>query len=117
MATVPITNLPSNISVVRLERWIGMLAGDTGQATPFAQYADRSVHVTGVFGAGGACIIEGSNDDGANWATLTDPQGNPLSFTAAAFEQIDEIAGLLRPRMSGGDGSTSVNVNLCMRTA
>lgn len=117
MATIPITNVPSQISSVRFERWAAMLAGDNGAATPFAQYADRSVQVTGVFGVGGACVIEGSNDGGVTWATLTDPQGNPLSFSAAGFEQIEEIAGLLRPRVSGGDGSTSINVNLCMRTA
>lgn len=76
--------------------------------------ADRSVQVTGTFGAGGNLRIEGSND-GTNYATLTDPQGNALDFTTAKIEQVSEITRYLRPRVTAGDGTTSLTVTIMAR--
>lgn len=77
----------------------------------FADYTDRSVQMTGAFGAG-TVHLEGSNDAGTTYAPVTDPQGNAISKTAAAIEQCTEIAGLMRPRASGADGATSVTVTV-----
>lgn len=73
-------------------------------ADPFewVEWADKSVQVIGTFN-GGTVVIEGSND-GTNWVTLSDPQGNALSKTAAFLEQILEATRYVRPRVSAGTG-------------
>lgn len=94
-----------------------MTNGDSGTPVPWVQWADRSIQVTGTFGAGGNLRWEGSNDGGATYATLTDPQGNALDFTAAKIEQITELVELARPRVTAGDGTTSITVTLVARKA
>ena len=88
---------------------LAMANGDQGDNLEMAENADRSVQVSGTFGAGGTVLIEGSLD-GVNFYSLTDPQGNALSFTSAKIEAITEIVRYIRPRVSNGDGTTSVNV-------
>ena len=80
---------------------------DDGVPTPRAISSDRSVQVEGTF-AGASVVIEGSNDGGAHYHTLTDPLGNALSFTSAAIKQVQEVVQLLRPRSSGGSGAALV---------
>lgn len=46
------------------------------------------MHVFGTFGSA-TVTIEGSLN-GVDWATLTDPQGNALTFTSARIEAISE---------------------------
>lgn len=86
---------------------------DVGDKIQSTGYADRSVQIHGTFG-GGSCIIEGSND-GVNFFTLTDPQGNDLVLNQAKIEQISEITRYIRPNISGGSGATSIVVTLLMR--
>lgn len=97
--------------------------GDVGygdiDVTGFAQYVeypDRSVQVSGTFGAGGTVVIEGSND-GVNWSTLTDQLGNALSITSADIAPIMEVTRYIRPRVSAGDGSTNIAVTILLRRA
>lgn len=81
--------------------------GDTGTPISFAEYSDRSIQVTGEDG-GGTFTIEGSLD-GTNYVTLTDPQGNALSFTAPGIlEQISEATVWIRPALTGGSAGTLV---------
>ncbi|HYE07669.1 MAG TPA: hypothetical protein VEL07_19275 [Planctomycetota bacterium] len=94
--------------------------GDSG--TPFdgAAYADRSVQVRGTFGAGGNARIEGSllpsaAPADADYATLTDPQGNALDITAEKIEAVSELTRLIRPRITAGDGTTALVVYLIAR--
>lgn len=92
-------------------------SNDTG--TPIhnrlAAYMDRTVQVTGTFGAAATVVLEGSND-GVNYATLTDPAANAISFTAAGLKQVTEAVLTARPRLvSGGDGSTSITVTVMLR--
>ena len=94
-----------------------MANGDTGTPIPWVQWADRSVQVTGTFGAGGNLRWEGSNDGGTTYAPLTDPQGNFLDFTAAKIEQVMELVELARPRVTAGDGTTALTVTLVARKA
>jgi hypothetical protein len=80
--------------------------------------ADRTVQVDGTFGAGGTIVIQGSNDlsNPTNWFTLTNPLGAAaLSLTAAALKLIGESPVWIRPLVTGGDGTTSLNVRLCVR--
>lgn len=112
MATIQRTQANTNNRTIRAERWASMAQNDEGADLPFAVYSDRSVQVAGVFG-GATVVFEGSNDGGSTWATLSDPWGNPLSFTAAGLKQITSITLLARPRVAGGDGTTDINVSLC----
>jgi hypothetical protein len=96
--------------------WANMANGDDGAPVAFAQCADRSVQVVGTFGAGGNVKWEGSNDE-VNYATLTDPQGNALDITAAKIEQVSELTAIARPRVSAGDGTTSLTVIALLRRA
>ena len=98
-------------------RFTPMANGDTGTPIPWVQWADRSVQVTGTFGAGGTVRWEGSNDGGTTYAPLTDSQGNVLDFTAAKIEQVMELVELARPRVTAGDGTTALTVTLVARKA
>jgi hypothetical protein len=87
---------------------------DAGAPIEMPGSADRSVQVFGTFGTGGNLRIEGSMD-GNTWATLTDPQGNALDFTTAKIETIMEITRYIRPRITAGDGSTSLTCIILIR--
>lgn len=93
---------------------------DTYEAIEDPARADRSVQVFGAVGAAGfngcTVTIQGSND-GTNWATLTDPQGVAITFTASGFKQITEVSRFIRPSTSGATtGSTpGVLITLAMR--
>lgn len=73
---------------------------------------DRCVQVSGTFG--GATITMQGSLDGSTWATLSDPTGTALTFTAAGLKGISEAAKFIRPLLSGGSGS-SVTVRLFVR--
>jgi hypothetical protein len=94
--------------------WGPMLNGDTGQPLKRPDLEDRSIQVTGTFGAGGSVTLEGSND-GVNFAALTNPQGTVIAITAAGIAQITEATVSVRPRVTAGDGTTSLTCTLCAR--
>ena len=93
--------------------WSGMAAGDTGQPIVLAQFADRTVQVEDTF-EGCTVTLQGSND-GTNWHTLMDPQGNALSFTAPGLEAVLELPFYVRPSVAGTPGSGSIVVTLVGR--
>jgi hypothetical protein len=82
----------------------------------FAQWADRSVQVQGTWGAAGGLAIEGSND-GTNYSTLNHAQGTAATFSADGLKQIVEVPRFARARVTGGDGTTNLNVTFCLRRA
>lgn len=94
-----------------LYTWSGLLNGDTGQPVEVPGHADKTVQIEGTFGAGGTCVIQGSND-GTNYQSLTDPQGNAISKTAASIEMVAEHTRYIRPNITAGDGTTSLTVSL-----
>lgn len=102
-------------SYLRIQ-WAGLLNGDDGSPYANVSYADRSVQIKGTFGAGGTVVIEGSNDGGATYTTLADQGGTALSFTAVGIKQIRDLPGLIRPRVTAGDGTTALEVNLIARS-
>lgn len=116
MATVNLDRDPSTGAGVGVQ-WTPLTTTNAdGQAWDSLDFADISVQVVGTFGVGGTLLIEGSNQaTPANWATLNDPQGNALSFTAAKMEQLLEMPRWIRPRVSAGDGTTSLTVELWAR--
>lgn len=104
-------------SIVRVT-WTNMANGDDGSPVRMSQWADRSIQVFGTFGAGGSARWEGTNTDAAtNFAALTDPQGNSLDFTTAKIEQVTEAVTQARPRVTAGDGTTSLTVVMLARRA
>lgn len=91
--------------------WTAIPNGNTGAPILMSTFSDRSVQVSGTFGAGGTVLLEGSND-GTTYATLTDPAGAAISFTAAGLKQVLHITKYMRPRVSAGDGTTAITVHL-----
>lgn len=75
---------------------------------------DRTIQVVGTFGAGGTIVIEGTLD-GTNFATLKDAGGTALSLTAAGIRTVLENVLAIRPRVTAGDGTTSLTALLCVR--
>lgn len=104
----------SEVGNAALVTWTGLLNGDFGAPVQWVDYADRCVQVTGTFGTGGSVTLQGSND-GTNWATMADPQGNALTFTATKLEQALELPVYVRPAVTAGDGTTNLTVTICMR--
>lgn len=94
--------------------WTGLLNGDDGSVIEMPGSSDRSVQFNGTFSVGGTIQIEGSND-GTNYVVLTDPQGNSISKTAAAIEQVIELTRYIRPRVTAGDGSTDLKCYLLLK--
>lgn len=94
--------------------WTGLLNGDDGSRIEMPGHTWRSIQFTGTFGAGGTIVFEGSND-GTNYVTLTDPQGNAISKTAAGLEQSEEVTRYVRPRVTAGDGTTNLAAYMVMR--
>jgi hypothetical protein len=94
--------------------WSGLLNGDDGSAVEGVDFADKTVAVTGDFGATGSVTLQGSND-GANWFALTDPQGNAITKTAAGLEVIAEGPRYVRPAVTAGDGDTDLTVTVWAR--
>jgi hypothetical protein len=97
---------------------------NVGAPINLSNFADRTIQVNGTFGASGTIVIEGSNDpyfnaDGVtlatptNFYTLNDPFNNALSITTASLKGVIEAPLWIRPRLSsGGDGTTSITINL-----
>lgn len=70
----------------------------------------RSVQMSGTWD-GGTLLLEGSND-GVTYFTLTDPQGNSISKTADALEQVEEVTRYIRPRCTVAGASTDLDVHM-----
>lgn len=111
MATRP--NLSAWVSKRVLRTvWSGLLNGDDGNPESPGRLSDRSVQVSGTFGAGGSVSIQGSND-GISWSILRDPAGAPLTFTTGPdLKEILENTLYVRPVVTAGDGTTSLQVQL-----
>jgi hypothetical protein len=92
--------------VVSIFTWGAMANGDSGDPVERPDAADRTIQFTGTFDTT-TIVWEGSND-GSNYITLTDPQGNAISKTAAAIEQVMEVTRYMRPRVTAGGGSTAI---------
>lgn len=93
--------------------WSGLLNGDSGQPAAYTQFPIKTMTIAGTFGVAGNILMEGSNDEGATWFVLSDLQGVALgTLTAAAMKTVRETPALMRPRVTGGDGATSLRVDI-----
>lgn len=98
-------------------KWLAVPNGNQGSAEAVGAYPDKSVQVEGTFGTGGSVTIQGSNDGGTTWETLHDPLGAALTFTAAGLKQVLEGVDQIRPTVTAGDGTTSLNISMVARSA
>ena len=106
----PIAGFGENATLVT---WIDLdTTNDTGVPIEMPGSTVRSIQIGGTFDSA-TVVIEGSND-GTNYLTLTDPQGNALSKTAAAIEAIQESPRFLRPKVTSAGGSTSIDIHLIL---
>jgi hypothetical protein len=79
-----------------LYTWDALVANnDVGKAIETLNGSSHCVQMTGTFGA--AVVLEGSND-GTNYSTLNDAQGNAISLTATGVKQIVELPRYIRPK-------------------
>ena len=85
---------PSDHSV-RIGTWAGMAAGDTGEAFGYPSRSARSVQVVGTLGVGGKVTMKGSND-GVNYHTLSDLDGNALEIDSLRTEGIREATAFIK---------------------
>lgn len=98
--------------------WTGLLNGDTGAPVNYPEYPDRSIQFLGTFGAGGSIQLEGTNDvTPANYQLMADPQGTDIVKTAADLETVLDVAALMRPNVTAGDGATSLTAIMFARRA
>ena len=119
MATVILVQ-KKHIRGVHEFKWTPLLNGDdggiAGPKSGAPSLPDKTVHVTGTPGVGFSMNIEGSNDN-TNFVTLTDPQGNALTFTTVdVIEVVQENPLYIRPNVTAGDGTTSVTVIIAARS-
>ena len=115
MATIAYELIPGPPVTVLRVLWEALTETNTdGSAFTSADFADRSVQVIGTFG-GTTVTIEGSNDGGTTWTTLSDAQGTALSFTSAGMETVGTLAHQIRPFITGGTG-VNIDVYLLARS-
>jgi hypothetical protein len=94
-------------------------ANPTGRPVDIAKYTDKSVQIFGTFDTT-TVLMQGSNDPRANpdhpdhasavWETLPDPQGNAISKTANALEQILDNTKWIRPNLSVAGAGSDIDV-------
>lgn len=110
-------NVSKDGSVIAVS-WALMVNGDDGAWISLAEWSGKTFQVSGTFGAAGTVVIEGSNDAApTNFATITNWQATPLSTTAAGFLTARDMPLWVRPRVTGGDGTTSILVTLAAHRA
>ncbi len=116
MATIPIVSTKLSTGSHQW-KWETVTDGDVGSPIYEKQgstvFSDKTVHIKGTPGVGFALDIEGSNDN-ITWVTLRNTHDNAdLTFSALTA---DELHGILenpryiRPNISGGDGTTDIDV-------
>ena len=119
MATVPGVYIKTQLDPYALVvEWAGLLQNDDGEWKLLGHYNDKSLHVYGTFAGGAAVTLEGSNEDAPsdpNAVGLTDPTQTPISFTAKGLRQVLENPLRVRPKVTGGDGTTDLTVRLVLR--
>lgn len=94
--------------------WADLSTADTAvkYRVPGTVGAIASIQFTGTFG-GATLVLQGSND-GTNFATIKDVNGDNVSVTAAGLVDFSTGALYLRPSSSGGTGD-NVDVTMVLR--
>lgn len=108
------------VSLKGVKVYYNTVALDSDDSTALLKmpnYADKTVHVYGTFGAAGSLTIQGSNkptEDGTTMATLHKTDLSALTFTSAGIFIILENPLWLRALVTGGDVTTALIMSLVM---
>ena len=96
---------------VQIHEWLA-LGNESGDAFQNNTRPDRTLQITGTFDSA-TVVFEGSNNN-VDFVTLTDIDAAVISFTAVPTKMllIRECPAWVRPRVSGGGGTVSINVYL-----
>jgi len=97
-----------------LHTWQLTTADGTGDVVSNPGASDRSVQFVANTAGSATAILEGSNDE-TIWFTLTDGQGNAISFTASGGEMVAENMLFYRARLSTGGSGADWTVLLLSR--
>lgn len=100
-----------------------LVNGEYGRPIEISSFPDKTVHIYGTFGSGGSVTIYGSNNPvdavgegvdpaSGTWVALVDPQGNAITKTAAAIEQVLENPKYITAKVTAGDGTTSLTISI-----
>lgn len=91
--------------------WSGLTSVDRGEIQNLSRWSDKTVEVYGTFAAN-TLTLEGSMTTAtSNLVALNDPNGNPLTFTAAKAEVVLENPKYIAPRVTTG----AVGANLVVK--
>lgn len=116
MASVVITEQAGRTA---LHTWILTTADTDGDSISRPGSSDRTIQFTGTFGSA-TVILEGSNFPSpsidAHWFTLTDGQGNAISFTSAGGEMVAENMLHYRTRLSTAGSGATITARLFSRS-
>jgi hypothetical protein len=94
--------------------WV-LAQADDGADSNYPGWADRNIQIEGTAGTA-TVTIQGSNNGGANWRTLTDMAGNSLATLGmGVIKMVQENTLQIRPLVVGGDGTTAITVTLIAR--
>lgn len=111
MATIQHEPVAKYHSGFRAWKWEGVTENDDCQPLSVANLSDKSIQVFGDFG-GGDTEIEGSLDDTEGtdeYATLDDPHGSSLIFSADGIKSVLQNVLKIRPKTpSGTDVSLTI---------
>ena len=95
--------------------WETVTTGDTGR--PYkpqgVEGGIATAQVTGTFNGGTTVTLKGSND-GTNFVTLKDLQGDDISLTAAGLVDFSTAALEIRPEVASGS-SDDIDVTVIFR--
>lgn len=93
----------------RAVTWGSLGSADNGDEyePDAAEPLGGAVQVSGTFG-GATVVLQKSNIGGSNWVDMTDVDGNAISFTATGMAEFSTGARYIRPKSSGGSGSSIV---------
>ena len=90
--------------------WVNLLLNDDGAAVGVSEFSDKTVQVLGVLGTTVA-TLEGSMN-GIAWSDLTLDGVNPIVGLGMFY--VWENPKFIRPKNTGGDGTTDTTVILGM---
>lgn len=97
----------NNATIVQ---WVLDATNTTGSPFGMPGSAIRSVQIQGTFDT--ATMAFAGSNDGTNYVTLTDPQGNAISGNTARLEQVSEVTRFVKPVMTSPQANTSIVVTL-----
>lgn len=82
-------------------------------------FKNACIQAKGTFSAGSPHIlIEGTNDESSEtWAGVADITGSAIDLTAVGMATVYDLPYKLRARLTGGDGSTDIDITITAHSA